>query len=231
MWSLLSCIPPHFSAQNVTVEEIITAYKQACQKLNCKQLPKLLKQIQVCACPVYHINIRFDWWSQRFFFITLEKLAASGTEPTNNNRETCSRNVILSLSCDWVMCVPAGYFYGQQIFQVIHQKRARGDNQNSQRWLCNPERESWFRPNDSRECGSSERNDSFLVELHPQVSVPFPWLWHPRGVRLKNVNFHLYQYCLLWQWPSLVSGQRFCYPLTVSSKPVPYHWIQGLPKQ
>ncbi|NXS42983.1 PPR37 phosphatase, partial [Balaeniceps rex] len=33
-------------AQNVTVDEIVTAYKQACQKLNCKQIPKLLKQIQ-----------------------------------------------------------------------------------------------------------------------------------------------------------------------------------------
>jgi len=31
----------------VTVEEIVTAYKQACQKLNCKQIPKLLRQIQV----------------------------------------------------------------------------------------------------------------------------------------------------------------------------------------
>ncbi|XP_034973015.2 protein phosphatase 1 regulatory subunit 37 isoform X1 [Zootoca vivipara] len=37
---------PWRHAQNVTVEEIITAYKQACQKLNCKQIPKLLKQIQ-----------------------------------------------------------------------------------------------------------------------------------------------------------------------------------------
>uniref|UniRef100_U3IRM9 Protein phosphatase 1 regulatory subunit 37 n=1 Tax=Anas platyrhynchos platyrhynchos TaxID=8840 RepID=U3IRM9_ANAPP len=35
-----------FSAQNVTVDEIVSAYKQACQKLNCKQIPKLLKQIQ-----------------------------------------------------------------------------------------------------------------------------------------------------------------------------------------
>ncbi|XP_029862005.1 uncharacterized protein LOC115337724 isoform X1 [Aquila chrysaetos chrysaetos] len=35
-----------FWAQNVTVDEIMTAYKQACQKLNCKQIPKLLKQIQ-----------------------------------------------------------------------------------------------------------------------------------------------------------------------------------------
>ncbi|KAL7980997.1 hypothetical protein Chor_005231, partial [Crotalus horridus] len=35
-----------FSAQNVTVEEVLTAYKQACQKLNCKQIPKLLKQVQ-----------------------------------------------------------------------------------------------------------------------------------------------------------------------------------------
>ncbi|NXN69031.1 PPR37 phosphatase, partial [Himantopus himantopus] len=33
-------------AQNVTVDEIVTAYKQACQKLNCKQIPKVLKQIQ-----------------------------------------------------------------------------------------------------------------------------------------------------------------------------------------
>lgn len=36
-----------FPAQNVTVDEIVSAYKQACQKLNCKQIPKLLKQIQV----------------------------------------------------------------------------------------------------------------------------------------------------------------------------------------
>ncbi|XP_025907251.1 protein phosphatase 1 regulatory subunit 37, partial [Nothoprocta perdicaria] len=32
--------------QNVTVEEIVAAYKQACQKLNCKQSAKLLKQLQ-----------------------------------------------------------------------------------------------------------------------------------------------------------------------------------------
>ncbi|XP_029427487.1 protein phosphatase 1 regulatory subunit 37 isoform X2 [Rhinatrema bivittatum] len=37
---------PWRHAQNVTVEEIITAYRQACQKLNCKQIPKLLKQLQ-----------------------------------------------------------------------------------------------------------------------------------------------------------------------------------------
>ncbi|CAM5130118.1 unnamed protein product [Natator depressus] len=37
---------PWRHAQNVTVEEIIIAYKQACQKLNCKQISKLLKQIQ-----------------------------------------------------------------------------------------------------------------------------------------------------------------------------------------
>uniref|UniRef100_A0A8V0Y854 Protein phosphatase 1 regulatory subunit 37 n=1 Tax=Gallus gallus TaxID=9031 RepID=A0A8V0Y854_CHICK len=37
---------PWRHAQNVTVEEIISAYKQACQKLSCKQIPKLLKQIQ-----------------------------------------------------------------------------------------------------------------------------------------------------------------------------------------
>ncbi|GAB0206248.1 protein phosphatase 1 regulatory subunit 37 [Grus japonensis] len=37
---------PWRHAQNVTIDEIMTAYKQACQKLNCKQIPKLLKQIQ-----------------------------------------------------------------------------------------------------------------------------------------------------------------------------------------
>lgn len=36
-----------FAAQNVTVEEILSSYKQACQKLNCKPIPKVLKQIQV----------------------------------------------------------------------------------------------------------------------------------------------------------------------------------------
>lgn len=35
------------AAQNVTVEEILSSYKQACQKLNCKPIPKVLKQIQV----------------------------------------------------------------------------------------------------------------------------------------------------------------------------------------
>lgn len=35
------------AAQNVTVEEIISSYKQACQKLNCKPIAKVLKQIQV----------------------------------------------------------------------------------------------------------------------------------------------------------------------------------------
>lgn len=37
---------PWRHAQNVTVEEILNAYKQACQKLNCKPVPKVLKQIQ-----------------------------------------------------------------------------------------------------------------------------------------------------------------------------------------
>ncbi|XP_034459926.1 protein phosphatase 1 regulatory subunit 37 isoform X1 [Hippoglossus hippoglossus] len=37
---------PWRHAQNVTVEEIISSYKQACQKLNCKPIPKVLKQIQ-----------------------------------------------------------------------------------------------------------------------------------------------------------------------------------------
>ncbi|XP_034723496.1 protein phosphatase 1 regulatory subunit 37 isoform X1 [Etheostoma cragini] len=37
---------PWRHAQNVTVEEIISSYKQACQKVNCKPIPKVLKQIQ-----------------------------------------------------------------------------------------------------------------------------------------------------------------------------------------
>lgn len=37
---------PWRHAQNVTVEEILNAYRQACQKLNCKPIPKVLKQIQ-----------------------------------------------------------------------------------------------------------------------------------------------------------------------------------------
>uniref|UniRef100_A0AAV2J3U8 Protein phosphatase 1 regulatory subunit 37 n=1 Tax=Knipowitschia caucasica TaxID=637954 RepID=A0AAV2J3U8_KNICA len=37
---------PWRHAQNVTVEEILSSYKVACQKLTCKPLPKVLKQIQ-----------------------------------------------------------------------------------------------------------------------------------------------------------------------------------------
>ncbi|XP_054452822.1 protein phosphatase 1 regulatory subunit 37 [Anoplopoma fimbria] len=37
---------PWRHAQNVTVEEILSSYKQACQKLNCKPIPKVLRQIQ-----------------------------------------------------------------------------------------------------------------------------------------------------------------------------------------
>lgn len=37
---------PWRHAQNVTVEEVIGAYKQACQKLSCRQIPKLLRQLQ-----------------------------------------------------------------------------------------------------------------------------------------------------------------------------------------
>lgn len=35
------------AAQNVTVDEVLGAYKQACQKLSCRQIPKLLRQLQV----------------------------------------------------------------------------------------------------------------------------------------------------------------------------------------
>ncbi|KAI1893237.1 hypothetical protein AGOR_G00121640 [Albula goreensis] len=37
---------PWRHAQNVTVDEILSAYKQACQKLNCKPIARLLTQIQ-----------------------------------------------------------------------------------------------------------------------------------------------------------------------------------------
>uniref|UniRef100_A0A8C7L4P4 Protein phosphatase 1 regulatory subunit 37 n=1 Tax=Oncorhynchus kisutch TaxID=8019 RepID=A0A8C7L4P4_ONCKI len=37
---------PWRHAQNVTVDEILAAYRQACVKLNCKLIPKVLKQMQ-----------------------------------------------------------------------------------------------------------------------------------------------------------------------------------------
>ncbi|XP_073405465.1 protein phosphatase 1 regulatory subunit 37 [Dendrobates tinctorius] len=37
---------PWRHAQNVTVEDVIMSYTQACQKLNCKQIPKLIRQLQ-----------------------------------------------------------------------------------------------------------------------------------------------------------------------------------------
>ncbi|XP_063287782.1 protein phosphatase 1 regulatory subunit 37 [Pelobates fuscus] len=37
---------PWRHAQNVTVDDVITSYTQACQKLNCKQIPKLIRQLQ-----------------------------------------------------------------------------------------------------------------------------------------------------------------------------------------
>ncbi|KAM4696147.1 protein phosphatase 1 regulatory subunit 37 [Rhinophrynus dorsalis] len=37
---------PWRHAQNVTVEDIILSYTQACQKLNCKQIPKLVRQLK-----------------------------------------------------------------------------------------------------------------------------------------------------------------------------------------
>lgn len=45
--SLYLTSPLYFVAHNVTTEEILSSYKQACQKLNCKPIPKVLKQIQV----------------------------------------------------------------------------------------------------------------------------------------------------------------------------------------
>lgn len=38
---------PWRHAQNVTVEDVIASYTQACQKLNCKQIPKLIRQLEV----------------------------------------------------------------------------------------------------------------------------------------------------------------------------------------
>ncbi|XP_051900070.1 protein phosphatase 1 regulatory subunit 37-like [Pristis pectinata] len=62
---------PWRHAQNVTVEEIIAAYRKACQKLNCKPINKLLKQIQ-----------EFKHLSQRLDCLDLkgEKLDYKGSE-------------------------------------------------------------------------------------------------------------------------------------------------------
>lgn len=62
---------PWRHAQNVTVEEIIAAYRKACQKLNCKPINKLLKQIQ-----------EFNHLSQRLDCLDLkgEKLDYKGSE-------------------------------------------------------------------------------------------------------------------------------------------------------
>lgn len=56
------------TAQNVTVDEVISAYRQACQKLNCRQIPKLLRQLQVCGlwtlvrtCVLVCIHIALPW--------------------------------------------------------------------------------------------------------------------------------------------------------------------------
>ncbi|XP_056139710.1 protein phosphatase 1 regulatory subunit 37 isoform X2 [Lampris incognitus] len=60
---------PWRHAQNVTVEEILSAYRQACQKLNCKPIPKVLKQIQGASAlfdmieyyeSATHLNISFN---------------------------------------------------------------------------------------------------------------------------------------------------------------------------
>uniref|UniRef100_A0A4W3GL71 Protein phosphatase 1 regulatory subunit 37 n=1 Tax=Callorhinchus milii TaxID=7868 RepID=A0A4W3GL71_CALMI len=42
---MINCKAYYCHPQNVTVEEIVAAYKTSCQKLNCKPIPKLLKQI------------------------------------------------------------------------------------------------------------------------------------------------------------------------------------------
>lgn len=47
-WALTRLLCSCFSAaHNVTLEEILSSYKQACQKLNCKPIAKVVKQIQV----------------------------------------------------------------------------------------------------------------------------------------------------------------------------------------
>uniref|UniRef100_A0A671K3Z4 Protein phosphatase 1 regulatory subunit 37 n=1 Tax=Sinocyclocheilus anshuiensis TaxID=1608454 RepID=A0A671K3Z4_9TELE len=49
---------PWRHAQNVTVEEILNAYRQACQKLNCKPIPKVLKQIQVTDTFIHKLDYK-----------------------------------------------------------------------------------------------------------------------------------------------------------------------------
>ncbi|CAJ0929354.1 unnamed protein product [Ranitomeya imitator] len=43
---MLMFLLPFSVAQNVTVEDVVMSYTQACQKLNCKQIPKLIRQLQ-----------------------------------------------------------------------------------------------------------------------------------------------------------------------------------------
>ncbi|XP_070988025.1 protein phosphatase 1 regulatory subunit 37-like isoform X3 [Oncorhynchus clarkii lewisi] len=60
---------PWRHAQNVTVDEILSAYRQACVKLNCKPIPKVLKQMQGASAlfdmieyyeSATHLNISFN---------------------------------------------------------------------------------------------------------------------------------------------------------------------------
>lgn len=84
-------------------------------------------------------------------FYNLAKLAVSGTELTDNNREVCSRNVVLSLSGLGDVCFPTGYFYGQQVFQVT--KGGQGESGLTPMLALPAERVSWARPQLPRECG------------------------------------------------------------------------------
>uniref|UniRef100_A0A8C5KQ14 Protein phosphatase 1 regulatory subunit 37 n=1 Tax=Jaculus jaculus TaxID=51337 RepID=A0A8C5KQ14_JACJA len=45
-WEPCELGSPVDTVLNVTVDEVIDAYRQACQKLNCRQIPKLLRQLQ-----------------------------------------------------------------------------------------------------------------------------------------------------------------------------------------
>ncbi|OWK15861.1 PPP1R37 [Cervus elaphus hippelaphus] len=60
-------------AQNVTVDEIIGAYKQACQKLNCRQIPKLLRQLQECTDLGHRIDC-LDLKGEKLDYKTCEAL-------------------------------------------------------------------------------------------------------------------------------------------------------------
>lgn len=86
---------PCFAAQNVTVEEILSSYKQACQKLNCKPISKVLKQIQVSCKPTQNTDekmYRGNHKDTRTTFITQAKVLMSSSPISLSKVENPARS-------------------------------------------------------------------------------------------------------------------------------------------